>query len=79
MSHHISIVDDHELPTGHDFVFVKHRDGAHIFYRRGTLDECVLEDSWAAYRALLGKGGPTVPTRVIERMGEVVDFVRRAV
>lgn len=62
MSHCITIVDDDALPEGHDFVYVDFPAGAHIFYRRSTLAEGPLEDSWAAYRALMMRRPPKSPT-----------------
>lgn len=60
--HAIEIVDDEHMPDGHDFVFVDLADGAVILYRRSALTRTTLEDSWAAYRALLGEQ-PTPPGR----------------
>lgn len=52
----ITFVDDDALMDGHDFAFVAMPDGGWIFYRESTLSPGSLEDSWAAYRALLGEG-----------------------
>lgn len=60
MQHGIRLVDDEELPPGHDFVFVGTPDGGRlIFYRQSAISAECLEDSWAAYRAL---GGPNRKT-----------------
>lgn len=77
MGHHITIVDDDALPEGHDFVFVNLPDGAHIFYRRSTLDVGPLEDSWAAFRALT-TDKPRTPTRCCAEPGVLLDLERRA-
>lgn len=63
MSHLITFVDDDALPEGHDFVFVQLGEGAHIFYRESAITERVLEDSWAAYRAIAPSGPPVEPAR----------------
>lgn len=55
----ITFVDDDALPEGHDFMFVALAGGGcHIFYRESRLSPQSLEDSWAAYRALLASGVP---------------------
>lgn len=51
--HAIQMVDDATMPDGLDFMFVQLDDGAMIFYRESAICAEVLEDSWAAYRALL--------------------------
>lgn len=77
MGHHITIVDDDALPEGHDFVYVNLPTGAHIFYRRSTLDVGPLEDSWAAYRALLRRGPSRAPTRAQTEPCEIMDLAHR--
>jgi hypothetical protein len=52
----ITFVDDGAMMDGHDFAFVAIPDGGWIFYRESTLSPESLEDSWAAYRALLASG-----------------------
>lgn len=52
MHYSIKFVDDAALPEGHDFVLIKAGDEYCIFYRAGAVRPSVLEDSWAAYRAL---------------------------
>jgi hypothetical protein len=54
----ISFVDDDALAMGHDFAFVDIPDGGWIFYRESALSPVSLEDSWTAYRALVGEQGP---------------------
>lgn len=52
--HAIQFVDDHDLPADHDFALVTTgRDDVVIFFRRSAVTPQVLEQSWAAYRALL--------------------------
>ena len=51
MDYAISFVDD--LPEGHDFMLIRRPDTVLIFYRECALTPEVLEDSWAAYRALI--------------------------
>lgn len=50
--HTIHFVNDEAMPEGHDFIFIQTALGALIFYRESALSPEVLEDSWAAYRAL---------------------------
>jgi len=57
--HAIRFVDDDALPEGQDFAFVGlPGGGGWIFYRRSAVDPKVLEDSWAAYRALVSTDPP---------------------
>lgn len=77
MGHRITIVDDDVMPDGHDFVFIRHSAGAHIFYRRSTLDEGPLEDSWAAYRALMWRQPPRSPITREDFCAEVLDLFAR--
>lgn len=46
------------LPEGHDFMFVQTDGGALIFYREDALTPETLEDSWAAYRAIVLSSEP---------------------
>lgn len=58
--HAIRFVDD--LPGEHDFLFVEVPDGALLLCRRRAITPQVLEDAWAAYRAMIGTdGGPDRP------------------
>lgn len=50
MDYQIVYVDT--LPEGHDFVLAQSRDSVVIAYRRSAVCPQVLEDSWAAFRAL---------------------------
>lgn len=50
MHYEIAFVD--ELPEGHDFLLVQTANEVVIAYRRSALCPRVLEDSWAAFRAL---------------------------
>lgn len=48
----IEFVSDAEMPEGHDFALIATGDGALILYRESAVCPAVLEESWAAYRAL---------------------------
>lgn len=50
--HRIKFVGDDELPAGHDFVVVQQGDALRIFYRQSAMSPALLEESWAALRAL---------------------------
>lgn len=50
MHYEITFVD--ELPEGRDFLLVQTANEVVIAYRRSALCPRVLEDSWAAFRAL---------------------------
>lgn len=50
MHYEIAFVD--ELPEGRDFLLVQTANEVVIAYRRSALCPRVLEDSWAAFRAL---------------------------
>jgi len=51
-THGIAFVDDQAL-QGHDFALISLADGDEwVFYREKAVTPSVLEDSWAAYRAL---------------------------
>jgi hypothetical protein len=66
----ITFVDDDALMAGHEFAFVVMPEGSWIFYRESDLSPSSLEDSWAAYRALLadepGPGGGAVDQSATE-------------
>jgi hypothetical protein len=66
--HTIYFVSDEAIPAGHDFIFVEIPAGALIFYRESAITPQVLEDSWAAYRALR-KSPPVEPTYAPPWMG----------
>lgn len=61
--HAIHFVDDDELPEGQDFLFVAIPEGGLIFYRESALSPSMLEDSWAAYRAILPGDDDPAPIR----------------
>lgn len=42
-----------DLPDGHDFLLVRTCHQVVVVYRESALSPRVLEDSWAAYRALV--------------------------
>lgn len=65
----IRFVGDDELPEGHDFVFAHAGESAMIFYRESAVSPESLEDSWAAYRATLGRQprDPSELREVVER------------
>lgn len=50
MDYAIAFVE--ELPEGHDFLMVQTADGVLVAYRESAVSPSVLEDSWAAFRAL---------------------------
>lgn len=50
--HTIKFVDDDALPAGHDFVFVEASDDKMLFLRASAVTAEVLEQAWAALRAL---------------------------
>lgn len=59
----IEFVDDHMLPEGHDFMLVTNDAGsALLVYRESAVTPATLEDSWAAYRALLAQESPPPAT-----------------
>lgn len=59
--HSIAFVADDALPAGHDFMLIVSPSGAHVFFRASAVTPAVLEDSWAAYRALLDdRQGPAL-------------------
>jgi hypothetical protein len=51
MDYAIRYVND--LPEGHDFVLIQTADAVLVAIRASAVHPCVLEDAWAAYRALL--------------------------
>lgn len=57
--HEIRFVSDEAMPPGHDFVLVQcgARDYV-ILYRESAITPKVLEDSWAAFRALAADPHP---------------------
>lgn len=57
--HAIEFVD--ELPPENDFLLLAIPDGALVFYRRCAVTPQTLEDSWAAYRSLIGADGRPGP------------------
>ena len=63
----IAFVDDEDMPDGHDFLLVTEASRAWIFYRRSALTPRTLEQSWLAYRRLVGieKDPPPVLRMVI--------------
>lgn len=66
MDGRIHIVEDEAMPPGHDFLLVAEEGEARIFYRRSTLGEKSLEDSWEAYRRLVGlEPRSPAPLRVV--------------
>lgn len=75
MSHNVTIVDDDALPEGHDFLFVDHPAGAHIFYRRSTLGAQSIRDSWTAGRAVQQRK-PTRPPIARDHRAEIVNMLR---
>lgn len=50
--HRIEFLSNDQLPEGQDFVLICHGDGVFIGYRESAVCPRVLEDSWAAFRAL---------------------------
>lgn len=50
------------MPEGHNFLFVTEGDEAWIFYRRSELEARTLEDSWEAYRRLIGANDDPPPS-----------------
>lgn len=50
MDYAIAFVED--LPDGHDFLMVQTVEGVLLAYRESAVSPAVLEDSWAAFRAL---------------------------
>lgn len=63
MEYRIEFVDDQALPEGHDFLLAQTAENAVIFYRESAISPEMLEDSWAAFRAL-GKPRRDHPTLV---------------
>ena len=61
--HEIRFASDDEMPEGHDFVFAHAGGSALIVYRESAITPEVLMDSWAAYRATLGRS-PREPSAV---------------
>lgn len=53
MTYSIRFVGDDDLPAGHDFVLVECRRGSVVVaLRERAISPAVLEDAWAAYRAV---------------------------
>lgn len=59
----IRFVDDSALPNGHDFVFVQADEDYAIFFRESAISPQMLEDAWAAYRALDAAPPPPISLR----------------
>jgi hypothetical protein len=56
--HAIRFVKDDEMPDGHDFIAIATAAGDRlVVYRASAVTPAILEDSWAAVRAL--EGPPT--------------------
>jgi hypothetical protein len=54
-THGITFVDDTELADGHDFALIALPDGGvWIFFGESAVTPETLEDSWTAYRAVVG-------------------------
>lgn len=52
----VRFIDDDELPKDHDFVMIRTPDDVMLFVKASKVTPCVLEQAWAAYRAL-----PNIP------------------
>lgn len=50
----VRFIDDHELPEGHDFAMIRTPEDCVFFFKRSKVTPKVLEQAWAAYRALPG-------------------------
>lgn len=53
MHHSIKFVADNALPEGHDFVLIQTPTATVVVYRESAITPDLLEQSWAAYRALV--------------------------
>lgn len=50
----VRFIDDDALPAGHDFVMVRTDEDTMFFVKRTKVTPRVLEQAWAAFRALPG-------------------------
>ena len=75
--HEIRFASDDEMPEGHDFVFAHAGESAMILYRESAITPEVLMDSWAAYRATLGRT-PREPSELRDIIAQAQRGVRLA-
>jgi hypothetical protein len=53
--HHITFIDDDELPSNQDFAFLDcEDDGLWLVLKRSRLTPHVLEDAWETFRRMVG-------------------------
>ena len=52
MTYSIRFVDDDHLPAGHDFVLVEREGEVMVALRESAVGPSLLENAWAAYRAV---------------------------
>lgn len=62
----VRFTEDHELPEGHDFAMVRTDEDTMFFVKRSKVTPRVLEQAWAAFRAL-----PDVPEQIRREVREV--------
>lgn len=61
--HRVRLVDECDLPAGHDWMLVEHDERITLFIAEDALTPRCLEEAWAAYRLLTGPRHPR-PTPV---------------
>lgn len=60
----VRFIDDDALPEGHDYAMIRTAEDTVFFFKRSKLTPRVLEQAWAAYRALPGVDAVSLDERL---------------